>query len=308
MSVNTKVTVPDGNPGPPATIPIAFHGPLTGKSELPRAIGSRPWGIGCRDEWLWSSVVGRRRGRPSGTVAPQPSCMRGKGRAWSLSIVSSASADETVAMIRDEGGEAVAHTADITDTTSCDTIPAIAMSTFGALDVLHNNVGIGGGDQPATRVDEESWQRIFDVNLSAMWRTCKAVIPVMRAAGGGAIVNISSIASICSTNTAAYQISKAGVNTLTQHLAMNVARHGIRVNAVLPGLMNTPMAIEGISAARGVDREDLIVERDAAVPLGQQDGYGVGRRVCLVVPRSDEAKFITGVLLPVDGGQSVRRG
>ena len=103
------------------------------------------------------------------------------------------------------------------------------VSSFGALDVLHNNVGIGGGDQPATRVDEESWQRIFDVNLSAMWRTCKAVIPVMREAGRGAIVNISSIASICSTNTAAYQISKAGVNTLTQHLAMNVARHGIRV-------------------------------------------------------------------------------
>ena len=160
-----------------------------------------------------------------------------------------------------------------------------AVSSFGALDVLHNNVGIGGGDQPATRVDEEAWQRIFDVNLSAMWRTCKAVIPVMREAGRGAIVNISSIASICSTNTAAYQISKAGVNTLTQHLAMNVARHGIRVNAVLPGLMNTPMAIEGISAARGVDREDLITERDAAVPLGTQDGNRVGCRLRLTVSR-----------------------
>lgn len=218
------------------------------------------------------------------------------------------SAADTVAMIRDEGGEAVAHEADITDAASCATIAATATSTYGALDVLHNNVGIGGGDQPATRVDEDVWQRIFDVNLSAMWRTCKAVIPVMRAAGSGSIVNISSIASICSTSTAAYQISKAGVNALTQHLAMGVARHGIRVNAVLPGLMNTPMAIEGISTARGIEREALIAERDAAVPLGHKMGtaWDVARAALFLA--SDDAQFITGVLLPVDGGQSVRRG
>jgi NAD(P)-dependent dehydrogenase (short-subunit alcohol dehydrogenase family) len=219
-----------------------------------------------------------------------------------------ASADDTVAIIRGEGGEALAHAADITDVNSCESIPRTAVSAFGAIDVLHNNVGIGGGDQPATRVDEESWQRIFDVNLSAMWRTCKAVIPVMRAAGHGAIVNISSIASICSTNTAAYQISKAGVNTLTQHLAMGVARHGIRVNAVLPGLMNTPMAIEGISAARGVDRVTLIAERDAAVPLGHKMGTAWDVAYASLFLACDEARFITGVLLPVDGGQSVRRG
>jgi len=218
------------------------------------------------------------------------------------------SAEDTVSMIRDEGGDAIAHVADITDAASCATIPEVAISSFGTLDVLHNNVGIGGGDQPATRVDEESWQRIFDVNLSAMWRTCKAVIPVMRTAGHGAIVNISSIASICSTNTAAYQISKAGVNTLTQHLAMGVARHGIRVNAVLPGLMNTPMAIEGISAARGIDREQLITERDASVPLGHKMGTAWDVAYASLFLASDEAKFITGVLLPVDGGQSVRRG
>ncbi|MEP7115665.1 MAG: SDR family NAD(P)-dependent oxidoreductase [Ilumatobacteraceae bacterium] len=218
------------------------------------------------------------------------------------------SAEHTVAMIRDEGGEARAHAADVTDATSCATIPEAAMSAYGALDVLHNNVGIGGGDQPATRVDEEVWQRIFDVNLAAMWRTCKVVIPVMRAAQHGVIVNISSIASICSTNTAAYQISKAGVNTLTQHLAMAVARHGIRVNAILPGLMNTPMAIEGISAARGIDRESLISERDAAVPLGNKMGTAWDVAYASLFLASDEAKFITGVLLPVDGGQSVRRG
>jgi NAD(P)-dependent dehydrogenase (short-subunit alcohol dehydrogenase family) len=219
-----------------------------------------------------------------------------------------ASAGDTVDLIRSQGGEASAHAADITDTTSCASIPAAALERYGGLDVLHNNVGIGSGDAPATRVDEESWQRILDVNLTAMWRTCKAVIPVMRERGGGAIINISSIASICSTNTAAYQISKAGVNALTQHLAMGNAPHGIRVNAILPGLMNTPMAIEGISAARGVSKERLIAERDASVPLGQKMGTAWDVANAALFLASDEARFVTGVLLAVDGGQSLRRG
>jgi NAD(P)-dependent dehydrogenase (short-subunit alcohol dehydrogenase family) len=218
------------------------------------------------------------------------------------------SANATVKMIHDEGGQAVGHAADITDPDSCATIPSAALDRYGALDVLHNNVGIGTGDLPATRVDEEAWQRIFDVNLTGMWRTCKLVVPVMRERGGGSIVNISSIASICSTATAAYQISKAGVNSLTQHLAMGNARHGIRVNAVLPGLMNTPMAIEGISAARRVSREQLIAERDASVPLGKQMGTGWDVAHAALFLASDEARFITGALLCVDGGQSLRRG
>jgi NAD(P)-dependent dehydrogenase (short-subunit alcohol dehydrogenase family) len=218
------------------------------------------------------------------------------------------SAEETVAMIRDAGGEATAHAADITDRESCASIPTAATASYGALDILHNNVGIGSGDAPALHVDEDAWQRIFDVNLSAMWRTCKEVLPVMRAAGHGSIINISSIASICSTNTAAYQISKAGVNSLTQHLAMGGARHGIRVNAILPGLMHTPMAIEGISVARPLPKEQLIAERDASVPLGKRMGTGWDVANAALFLASDEASFVTGVLLPVDGGQSVRRG
>jgi NAD(P)-dependent dehydrogenase (short-subunit alcohol dehydrogenase family) len=218
------------------------------------------------------------------------------------------SAAETVAMIAAEGGTAAAHAADITDADACASLAPAALAAFGALHVLHNNVGIGGGDAPATRVDEESWDRIFDVNLKAMWRTCKAVIPTLRERGGGAIVNISSIASICSTNTAAYQISKAGVNTLTQHLAMGGARHGIRVNAILPGLMDTPMAIQGISAARGVSTEVLREERHKAVPLGRHMGSAWDVANAALFLASDEARFVTGVLLAVDGGQSVRRG
>lgn len=218
------------------------------------------------------------------------------------------SAAETVALIAAEGGEAVAHGADITDAEACASIAPAALAAFGALHVLHNNVGIGGGDGPATRVDEEAWDRIFDVNLKAMWRTCKAVFPTLRERGGGSVVNISSIASICSTTTAAYQISKAGVNTLTQHLSMAGARHGIRVNAVLPGLMDTPMAIQGISEARGIDPERLREERHRAVPLGRHMGSAWDVANASLFLASDEARFVTGVLLPVDGGQSVRRG
>jgi len=130
----------------------------------------------------------------------------------------------------------------------------------------------------------------------------------MREQGGGAIINISSIASIAAaTNIVAYKTSKAALNALTQALAIANARYGIRVNAILPGLINTPMAIEGISAARGVPREQLIAERDRQVPLGKMGtAWDVAHAALFLA--SDEARFITGVLLPVDGGQSVRVG
>ena len=211
-------------------------------------------------------------------------------------------------MIDAEGGRAVAHAADITDAEQCSLIPLAAIDAFGSFDIVHNNVGIGGGDGPASSVTEDVWDHIFDVNLKAMWRTCKAVLPGLKANGGGAIINVSSIASICPTTTAAYQISKAGVNSLTTHLAMGQSRHGIRVNAILPGLMDTPMAIEGISAARGISREQLREQRNRAVPLGREMGTAWDVANAAVFLASDEARFITGVLLPVDGGQSLKRG
>ncbi|MFM7535330.1 MAG: SDR family NAD(P)-dependent oxidoreductase [Acidimicrobiales bacterium] len=217
-------------------------------------------------------------------------------------------AAQTVAQIRAEGGEAVAHVADVTDPSSVATIPATALAAYGDFSIVHHNVGIGTGDGAATSLSEEVWDHILEVNLTGAWRTAKAVVPHLRARGGGSIVTISSIASICSTTTAAYQVSKAGLNTLTQHLAMGNARYGIRVNAVLPGLMDTPMAILGISAARGISAEQLRSERNAAVPLGRQMGSAWDVAWASVFLASDEARFVTGVLLPVDGGQSIRRG
>jgi NAD(P)-dependent dehydrogenase (short-subunit alcohol dehydrogenase family) len=131
---------------------------------------------------------------------------------------------------------------------------------------------------------------------------------MMREQQQGCIINISSIAAICSINLTAYKISKAGVNALTQALAMGNAKYGIRVNAIMPGLINTPMAIEGHAKARKMAKGDLIRERDAQVPLRGKMGTAWDVAHAALFLASDEAQFITGVVLPVDGGQSARIG
>jgi len=218
------------------------------------------------------------------------------------------SARETVARIEAEGGEARACEADATHEPDCQRFVAHCVEVFGALDVLHNNVGIGGGDAGPAHLDEEAWDRILAVNLKSVVLPCKHALPEMRRQRSGAIVNVSSIAAVCSTPIVAYKASKAGVNAYTQSLAVGNARHGIRANVIMPGLMNTPMAIEGISEATGVPREELIRRRDAQVPLGGKMGTAWDVAHAALFLASDEARFITGVALPVDGGQSARVG
>ena len=137
---------------------------------------------------------------------------------------------------------------------------------------------------------------------------CKHALPVMREQRGGSIVNVSSIAAVCATPIVAYKASKAGVNAYTQSLAVGNAKHGIRANVIMPGLMNTPMAIEGISSATGVPKEKLIEARDRQVPLGGRMGTAWDVAHAALFLASDDARFITGVMLPVDGGQSARIG
>jgi NAD(P)-dependent dehydrogenase (short-subunit alcohol dehydrogenase family) len=122
------------------------------------------------------------------------------------------------------------------------------------------------------------------------------------------ILSVSSIAAVCSTNLLAYKSSKAALNAFTHSVALSNAKFGIRANSILPGLMNTPMAVEGISQARGIDRSKLIEQRDAQVPLrgGMGSAWDVANAALFLA--SDEARFITGVMLPVDGGQSARIG
>jgi NAD(P)-dependent dehydrogenase (short-subunit alcohol dehydrogenase family) len=218
------------------------------------------------------------------------------------------SARETERMIIGEGGEASSFEADVISSNGCQAMVRACVDRFGRLDILHNNVGIGEGDAGPVDLDEEAWHRIIDTNLKSMFLTCKHALPVMREQGSGTIVNVSSVASIASVPLLAYKVSKAGVNALTQQIAMGNAGYDIRVNAILPGLMNTPMAIEAWARATGVPREEIVRRRDAQVPLGKKQGTAWDIAFAALFLASDEAKFITGVLLPVDGGQTLRVG
>ncbi len=218
------------------------------------------------------------------------------------------SAEETREMILGEDGEAEVLRADVTQESDCRSIAERCVSRFGVIDALHNNVGIGAGDAGPTQLDEDAWDRIMNVNLKSVFLTCKHVLPVMRQQRSGCITNISSVAAVCAVGTVAYKTSKAGVNAYTHALATGNAKYGIRVNAIMPGLMNTPMAIEGISQARGIDREQLIEQRNQLVPLGKKMGTAWDVAYAGLFLASDEAAFITGAVLPVDGGQSARVG
>ena len=218
------------------------------------------------------------------------------------------SANDTKALIEKEGGESLSFQADIVSEGDCRRMADECVAHFGRIDVLVNVVGIGTGDNNITKLDLNAWQNIFDVNLKGMFLTCKHVLPVMKQQESGSIINISSAAAVCATGMTAYPVSKAGVNALTHQMAMSQAKYGIRVNAIMPGLMNTPMAIEGISEALGIKKDDLIKMRNQAVPLkgGMGDAWDTANAALFLA--SDEAKFITAVILPVDGGQCAKIG
>jgi NAD(P)-dependent dehydrogenase (short-subunit alcohol dehydrogenase family) len=218
------------------------------------------------------------------------------------------SAEETRTMIAQEGGESFAFAADVSKADDCRRMAEECSKTYGRIDILVNNVGIGQGDQGPVKLKEEAWERIFNVNLKSMFLTCKHVLPYMERQESGSIVNISSAAAICAVSMLAYKTSKAGVNALTHSIAMQYAKKGIRANVIMPGLMNTPMAIEGISQFRGISKDELIEARNNMVPLKGGMGTGWDTAYAALFLASDEAKFITGVVLPVDGGQSARIG
>jgi NAD(P)-dependent dehydrogenase (short-subunit alcohol dehydrogenase family) len=168
------------------------------------------------------------------------------------------SANDTMSLISEEGNKSFAFKADIVREDECCRIAEKCVEHFGRIDVLINVVGIGTGDNTLTKIDLTAWDTILDVNLKGMLLTCKYVLPIMKQQESGSVINISSAAAVCATGMTAYPVSKAGVNALTHQMAMTQAKYGIRVNAVMPGLMHTPMAIEGISEALGINKDELI--------------------------------------------------
>lgn len=221
-----------------------------------------------------------------------------------------ARAEETVAACADvSGGEAAAHEADITSDEAAQGAVAAVLARWGRIDILVNNVGIGGGgDGPAHALTEDAYERIMRVNLKGAWLMTRAALAPMREARGGAIVNISSLAALAGGIQLAYEMSKAAMNRMTLSVANANAARLIRCNAILPGLMHTPMAVEGIARATGRPVAEVAAERGARVPLGARMGEATDTANAALFLASDEARFITGVLLPVDGGMSARIG
>ena len=218
------------------------------------------------------------------------------------------SAEETAEMIRAEGGQAVACEADISN--EGDIIRAISETVrlWGRLDVLHNNVGVslGGGDADLMEITEDRFDNIYKINLRGTAFTCKHALRIMRQQRSGVIVNVSSAAAVGLYPYAAYKATKAGVNALTEQLALQNAPFNIRINAIMPGLIDTPMAVATRAKKWSKSREEVLAERNAKVPLGRQGSAWDVANLALFLA-SDEASFITGTSILVDGGRVLNR-
>lgn len=218
-------------------------------------------------------------------------------------------AEGTAGMIRAEGGMAFAHEADITKLAEVETIIATALERWGRIDILVNNVGVGSdSDGPSHRCTDEAFEQVFAINFTGARQLIRAALAPMRAAESGVIINISSLASIAGANMIAYEISKAALNRLTTATAQGSASKGVRCNAILPGLMDTPMGVGGTATRDGKTLEEQREIRSKMVPLKGGMGTAWDTANAALFLASDEARFITGVLLPVDGGASVRVG
>jgi NAD(P)-dependent dehydrogenase (short-subunit alcohol dehydrogenase family) len=206
-------------------------------------------------------------------------------------------AQRTVEMIEEGGGQAVAVEADVTQGADCAAIVQTALDRFGRLDLLDNNVGIGSR---GTVIDEteESWRRVMQVNVDSMFLMSKHAIPAMRRAGGGAIVNVSSISALRPRGLTVYSVSKGAVIALTRAMAVDHGREGIRVNCVAPGPVYTPMVYQRGMSPSARDR------RRQASALGiEGTGWDIGQAVRFLL--SSQARYITGHTLVVDGGTTL---
>jgi NAD(P)-dependent dehydrogenase (short-subunit alcohol dehydrogenase family) len=204
-------------------------------------------------------------------------------------------AAETVASIEAEGGVAVAVAADVTKRDQCERMVAEAIERYGRLDILQNNVGISDPRQGIREITEEAWDRVMAVNLKSMVFATQAAIPHLEAAGGGSIINVSSIAALRHyRGITAYQTTKAGVIGLTISLAGDLGEKRIRANAIAPGQVWTPMAASHMSPQRRAERQ-----RSGFI---QDEGTAWDIAWAAVYLASDEARWVTGQVLVIDAG------
>ena len=219
--------------------------------------------------------------------------------------IDGAAAEETRAIVAGEGGECIVAEADVTDDAAVAAAVETAMRAFGRIDVLHNNVGIVVGGGPAD-VSPEEWERGAAVNLRSVFLTTRHVLPHMRAQGGGAIVNVSSIAANrwMGVPYASYAATKAALLGLSRNIALQYAPDGIRCNCVLPGIVDTPLLRNLLAEVYPADEiPDRIAGRNRQIPMRRMgDAWDVAHAALYLA--SDDAKYVTGAELVVDGGLS----
>ena len=214
-------------------------------------------------------------------------------------------AEETSNLIKAEGNEAFAIECDVTSLEAIEHCVSKTLNHYQRIDILHNNVGHAKMGGPPDLTAQE-WQREMDLNVTGMFYACKTIIPIMLQQGKGVITNISSVAAIRYTGYpySVYYAAKGAVNQFTVGLALQYARDGIRANAIMPGLMDTPLIYQQIST-NYASEEEMVKARHEAAPMGRMGtGWDIANAAAFLA--SDEASYITGVCLPVDGGLTMR--
>jgi NAD(P)-dependent dehydrogenase (short-subunit alcohol dehydrogenase family) len=237
-------------------------------------------------------------GAASGIGRATALLLAAKGAAIVVADIQEAGGKETGQLIEAAGGLATFVRADVTNQTEIDAMVQHAVETFGGLDILHANAGHPGYDKAVVDHSDEEWDLVMAINLTGVFRCCRAAVPAMAQRGGGSIIISASVAGIhAAPYTGAYNVSKAGTISLCKTLAMECAPLGIRVNAIAPGQVATPMW--GLSAD-GDDTEDAPV-MEGLIPLGRMATPDeVAHAVLYLV--SDVASYLTGEVLTIDGG------
>ncbi len=257
-------------------------------------------------------VIGAGQGPGTGMGNGRAVCLRFAQEGAKVMAVDRdlASAEETVAMVKKEGGDSFAHAADVTKEKDLKEMVATAEKRWGRIDILHYNVGvsIAGGDASPTEITEEAFDRVTAINLRGAVMAVKHVLPVMRKQRSGAIVMISSLAALEKYPLVAYKATKAAMIAYTKQVAIQNAEYGIRANVILPGLMDTPMAVDTRARATGKSRAEIAAMRNARVPLRRKMGTAWDVANAALFLASDEANFITGCDLLVDGGGALNTG
>ena len=237
-------------------------------------------------------------GAGSGMGRAAAELFAGEGARVVVTDVVDDAGNAAVAAVRAAGGDATFVRADVSSWSDCEAMVQCATDTYGALHVLYNNAGIFPADDGGVLdTPESTWQKVMDINLKGVWLGCKAGIPAMIASGGGSIVNVASFVALVGAATAqiAYTTSKGGVLSMTREIAVEYARQGIRANALCPGPIQTPLLEELLSDP------DRRARRMVHIPMGRLGRAEELARAALFLA-SDDASFMTGASLVVDGG------